>query len=140
VYLQARSPILPPGISNTSCIFLADTEIPLYQAYPIGTIRDSSDRVTCISHRENMATAIAFVDQIFAVGLRDGTISLCHNTTCEYPRSMDHREPSRVFQFRTVAKHLASSGRKTVKLRDTVTGHQLLHIDTKSQCLAMAFD
>lgn len=99
-----------------------------------------SDRISCMTHRDTKATALACMDQKFAIGLSDGMITLYHTTTCEYLLELQHEESVRVLHFSTVAKYLASSGLKFVRLWDTSTGAQLFKIDTKAQCLALSFN
>ena len=99
-----------------------------------------SDRISCMTNRDTMATALACMDQKFAIALSDGTIILYHTTTCKHLLELHHGESVRVLHFGTVAKYLASSGLKFVRLWDTYTGAQLFKIDTKAQCLALAFN
>ncbi|KAF2105813.1 WD40-repeat-containing domain protein [Lophiotrema nucula] len=145
------------GVNLLSCPFAIYTLIPpfcprnsaIFQRYAgvnarikLRGLSDTSwsDRISCISYRDTMATAIACMDQRFAVGLADGSIHLYYTTTCEYLLTMHHGESIRLLQFGAVAKLLAAAGLKTVKLWDTSNGQQIFSIDTKTQCLALAFD
>lgn len=99
-----------------------------------------SDRVSCIVYKESMSTALACMDQRFAVGLSDGKVHIYQTSTCEYLSTVEHGESVKILQFGTLSKYLASAGLKQIKLWDTTTGQSLFSISTKTQPLAMSFD
>lgn len=102
--------------------------------------KDWSDRVSCIVYKDSMATALACMDQRFAVGLSDGNVHTYNTSTCEYLSSVEHGESVKILQFGTLSKYLASAGLRQIKLWDTTSGQSLFSISTKTQPLAIAFD
>lgn len=99
-----------------------------------------SDRVSCIVYKDSIATALACMDQRFAVGLSDGKVHIYHTSTCEYLSFVEHGESVRILQFGALSKYLASAGLRDIKVWNTASGQLLFSISTKTQPLAMAFD
>ena len=99
-----------------------------------------SDRVSCIVYKDSMATALACMDQRFAVGLSDGKVHIYQTSTCEYLHTYEHGESVKILQFGTLSKYLASAGLRKIKLWDTTSRECLFSISTKAQPLALSFD
>lgn len=101
---------------------------------------DWHDRVSCLYYREFNPKTICCRDHRFAVGLSNGIIHVYKTSTCEQVGQLDHGESVRILQFGTLARVLASSGLRSVKLWDVTAGTCLLSLSTMTNPIALAFD
>jgi WD40 repeat protein len=100
---------------------------------------DWNDRISCWRYGKT-ARCIACQDQWFAIGLSDGMIDVHWMSTCQEAVHMNHGEPVRILRFGNLAKVLASTGLRMVKMWDVSTGSQLWECRIESDPLAMDFD
>lgn len=98
------------------------------------------NRIYSISYHETYTTVVATRDQLFAVGLSDGTVKVYRSSTCEELLTLAHGESVGVLEFGFTSKYLASAGLRRVRLWDAAAGHQLFDVATDSQSLALAFN
>ncbi|KAK2600092.1 hypothetical protein QQS21_005178 [Conoideocrella luteorostrata] len=132
--------LIPPFCPRDSAIHrqfgYAEDGIKLVGAWNSGW----DDRICSISYHETYPKAVSARDHRFAVGLADGLIKLYRMSTCEEDVTLEHGEPPSVLEFGPTTRFLASAGLKHVRLWETRTGKQLLHISTPSQILALSFN
>lgn len=86
---------------------------------------DWDDLLSCVVFAEERATATACRDARFVLGLASGTVIVYYTSTLQEAKRLLHREPVRHLQFSNIESFLASSGRRSVKLWNVITGVQL---------------
>ncbi|KAK7949341.1 NACHT and WD domain protein, partial [Apiospora aurea] len=130
--------LVPPFCPRESAVYrhfgYAEDGIKLVGAWNSGW----DDRICSLVYHETNATALATLDERFAVGFSDGTIRIYRTSTCQEMSSINHGESVRILEFGATAKLLASSGLHYVKLWNVASGTELLSVRTESQTLAMA--
>lgn len=82
------------------------------------------DCIRYIDYRGIRATALAGGDNIFAIGFRNGGVSLYHKSTCQERGRLMHGELVKVIEFDHSSSRLATSGNKQLKLW-TINGQLL---------------
>lgn len=97
------------------------------------------DCLSQINYCDTTATAIAYCDRFFAVGLANGKITLYHSVSCQLYRVLDHVERVKRLRFGRQNKFLASSGLRNVRVWDLATGHQMWSFSTPYQTLALNY-
>jgi WD40 repeat protein len=97
------------------------------------------DCISCIDFDTSRATALACGENVFAIGMRSGNITLYNQTTFQAERTFQHLEPVKVLKFDNSCKRFASAGWKMIKLWDR-TGSQIWSQSLASPCIAVAFD
>lgn len=97
------------------------------------------DCISCIDFDKSRATALACGENVFAVGMRSGTITLFNQATFQVEQTFQHLEPVKVLRFDSSCKKFASAGWKSIKLWDR-SGELLWHQTLVSPCIAIAFN
>lgn len=100
------------------------------------------DRLVCFEFHQGQATALTYGDKFFAIGLHDGTIKICHSTTCQEHKILNHGENIRFLHFKPHSNLLASCGMNEIRVWDIQTGNQVhsFAIPRPSRPVAMTFD
>ncbi|KAK4213973.1 WD40-repeat-containing domain protein [Rhypophila decipiens] len=96
------------------------------------------DCVAYIDHRHSRALSIAGGDDIFAIGMKSGTVNIHHQTTCQEIRWLHHHEPVRLLRFDESSQHIASSGYRYLKMWST-DGEFLWAVKSASPLVTMDF-
>ena len=97
------------------------------------------DRLACIEYPDTQATAVACGETYFAVGLQNGEVVLCHNTTCQEWQRLQHDGPLRLLAFDASSNMLASVSRKDIKVWDIASRNVLWHFVTDHDVLSLLF-
>lgn len=98
------------------------------------------DLLSCVVFAEDRATAIACRDARFVLGLASGTMIVYYTSTLQEARRLHHEEPVRHLQFSNLESFLASSGRRSVKLWNVITGVQLWAAEHRNDILTLNFN
>lgn len=101
---------------------------------------DWDDLLSCVVFAEERATAIACRDARFALGLASGTLIVYYTSTLQEARRLHHKEPVRHLQFSNLESFLASSGRRSIKLWNAITGVQLWAAEHHNDILTLNFN
>lgn len=106
------------------------------------SFQEWQDRISCIGYRNERAKSIACRDGRFAVGLSDGNILVYYATTCQEAVRLEHGDPALVLEFGNLARLLASSSRKSIRLWDVTTSSLLFNhpLSPGSDPLTIAFN
>jgi WD40 repeat protein len=97
------------------------------------------DCISCIDFNASRATALACGGNVFAIGMRSGSITLFNQTTFQVERIFQHLEPVKVLKFDNSCRRFVSAGWKSIKFWDRVDG-QIWSQSLASPCIAIAFD
>lgn len=97
------------------------------------------DRLSCISKDDGQVASVACSESIFAVGLQLGPIVLCHNTTCQEWKTLDHQSTLRHLRFDSTGNILASSGRREIRVWNVESSSMLWHFTVDHDILTFAF-
>jgi WD40 repeat protein len=97
------------------------------------------DCVSCIDFNSSIATALACGENVFAIGMRSGAITLYNYTTFQVESVFQHMESVKCLKFDSSCKLFASCGWEHIKLWDR-SGSQIWNQSLKTPCISIAFD
>ena len=98
------------------------------------------DRLSCISYRNEQATAVAYTDHTFAVSLSDKTIRVYNNSTLQETKCFQHKEVAKILVFSSTGQLLACSSRKHVRIWHLPSCDELFTFQIRQEPLALIFD
>jgi WD40 repeat protein/pimeloyl-ACP methyl ester carboxylesterase len=139
-------------LSYPSSIFFlippfAPPESALYQQIKAGPVwlevvglsgTSWDDCVSYIEYRDSWATALACGENVFAIGMKNGRISVYDQSTCQEKQILNHEEPVKLLAFDQLTNRLASAGPKTLRVW-TLNGEQLQAFELQQPCVTLAF-
>ena len=96
------------------------------------------DCVSYIEYRDSWATALTCGENVFAIGMKNGRITIYDQSTCQEKQLLNHEEPVKLLAFDLSADRLASVGPKTLRVW-TLKGEQLQSFEVQQPCIALAF-
>lgn len=96
------------------------------------------DRLACINFSHGEPSAVGYGDELFAVGLSTGTISLYHATSYQKYKVLDHGESVTILRFASKTYLMASYGLETLLVWN-VDSDQKIH-GFQFQCIGLVFD
>jgi WD40 repeat protein len=96
------------------------------------------DCVSYIAYHDSWATALTCGENVFAIGMKNGTILVYDQATCQETCAFQHLEPVKRLQFDGMGHRLASAGPKTVRLW-SLEGHQLWTVSLQHPCANLSF-
>jgi WD40 repeat protein len=95
------------------------------------------DRLACIDSHDTQAYAVASGEGYFAVGF-GSSIDICHSTTCQKWKSLNHGSPIRQLGFDSTGNILISVGRRDVRVWDLEEDSCLATLDVKFDILTFS--
>ncbi|KAI1462053.1 WD40 repeat-like protein [Annulohypoxylon moriforme] len=98
------------------------------------------DRLSCINFRQSQPSAICYSDELFAIGLLSGQITLYHAVTCQEYMTLEHGEAVRHLKSKSKTSLLASCGMKLIKVWNVRDGRLLHVLKPMGRPLHLAFD
>lgn len=98
------------------------------------------DRLSCISYRNEQATAVAYSDNEFAVSLSDKTIVVYNNATLQETKCFQNKEVAKILVFSNTGQLLACSSRKHVRIWHLTSCDILFLFQVQQEPLALTFD
>lgn len=98
------------------------------------------DRLSCINFRQGQPSTISYSDELFAVGLQNGQITLYHAVICQEYGALEHGEAVRHLKFKNKTSILASCGMRFIKVWDIRNGKLLHVIKPQARPLYLTFD
>jgi WD40 repeat protein len=131
--------LIPPLCPTDSAIYRQSAKSPDGLVLTGITNATWEDCISCIDFNTSRATALACGENVFAVGMRSGSITLYNQTTFQEERTFQHLEPVKILRFDNSCRRFASAGWKSIKLWDRVDG-QIWSQSLASPCIAIAFD
>ncbi|KAE9364783.1 hypothetical protein N431DRAFT_489271 [Stipitochalara longipes BDJ] len=131
--------LIPPLCPTDSAIYKCSAKPPDGLVLTGVTNTSWEDCISCIDFHTSRATALACGENVFAIGMRSGSITLYNQTTFQAEQTFQHLEPVKVLKFDNCCRRFASAGWKTIKLWDR-TGSQIWSQCLASPCIAVAFD
>jgi WD40 repeat protein/pimeloyl-ACP methyl ester carboxylesterase len=96
------------------------------------------DCVSYIEYRDSWATALACGENVFAIGMKNGRISIYDQSTCQEKQVFNHEEPVKLLAFDQSTYRLASASPKTLRVW-TLKGEQLQEFELQQPCVTLAF-
>jgi WD40 repeat protein/pimeloyl-ACP methyl ester carboxylesterase len=96
------------------------------------------DCVSYIEYRDSWATALACGENVFAIGMKNGRITLYDQSTCQEKQVFNHEEPVKLLAFDQSTYRLASVGPNTLRVW-TLKGEQLQAFELQQPCVTLAF-
>lgn len=97
------------------------------------------DCISCIDFDASRATALACGANVFAIGMRSGSITIYNQTTFQVERMFKHEEPVKILRFDNSCRRFISAGWRSIKLWDRVEGC-IWSQSLVSPCIAISFD
>jgi len=131
--------LIPPLCPTDSAIYKYSAKSPDGLVLTGVTNTNWEDCISCIDFHTSRATALACGENVFAIGMRSGSIRLYNQTTFQAEQTFQHLEPVKVLKFDNCCRRFASAGWETIKLWDR-TGSQIWSQCLASPCIAVAFD
>lgn len=139
-------PLLCPSDSTISQLFVAKPSSPLFSSASSlvvkGTLPSSwNDCLLLLDFQQEHATAVAYSDRFFAVGLSSGQISLYDPSSLQELRQFRHPKGVKILRFSPDLNdaYLASCGPGHVAVWEARTGEMLHKLELQSLPLALAF-
>ncbi|RFU23947.1 hypothetical protein B7463_g12392, partial [Scytalidium lignicola] len=97
------------------------------------------DRLCSISFHGKTATAVAYGDSSFAVGLQSGAVHIYDHTTFQELRILQHQEVVKILRYNLIGDLLACGGLRRIRLFNVADGSQLWVQNTPGEPLALSF-
>lgn len=99
-----------------------------------------NDRLSCIDFHEGQTSAVCYGDEFFAVGLTTGTVALYHTTSCHEYKVLNHGEATKILQFKSKSRWMASCGIKIIRIWDICSGEIMHSFEAPQRFISLAFD
>jgi WD40 repeat protein len=96
------------------------------------------DCVSFIPYRNSWATALSCGENLFAIGMKSGTVFVYFQTTCQEKCVFHNPEPVKYLKFDSICQRLASAGPKSVRLW-SLEGHLLWALSLQHPCATLSF-
>jgi hypothetical protein len=77
-------------------------------------------------------------ENIFAIGVKNGRIAVCDQSTCQEQQVFNHEEPVKLLTFDQSTGQFTSAGPKTFRVW-TMKGEQLQTFEFQQPCVTLAF-
>ncbi|KAK4249176.1 hypothetical protein C7999DRAFT_39730 [Corynascus novoguineensis] len=84
------------------------------------------DRLVCLNFHRGQTTAVCHGDDLFAVALNTGAITLYHTISCQEYMTLEHPETVKLLEFDAQTELLASAGRRKICVWSVRSG-ELIH-------------
>lgn len=84
------------------------------------------DRLVCLNFYRGQTTAVCHGDDLFAVALNTGAITLYHTISCQEYMTLEHPEAVKLLEFDAQTELLASAGRRKICVWNVRSG-ELIH-------------
>ncbi|KAF8861886.1 hypothetical protein BDZ45DRAFT_231863 [Acephala macrosclerotiorum] len=97
------------------------------------------DRLCSISFHGKTATAVAYGDSSFAVGLQNGAVYIYDHTTFQELQVLQHQEVVKILRYNLTGDLLVCGGLRRIRLFNVADGSQLWFQSTPGEPLALAF-
>jgi WD40 repeat protein len=129
--------LIPPFCPESSAVAMVFGR-PAKRITVVGlTDNGWDDRLACIDSQDTQAYAVANGEGSFAISF--GTsITLCHATTCQQWKKLEHGTSIRHLRFDPTGNILVSVGRRDLKVWDLETNIQKFHFDVGHDVLAFS--
>ncbi|KAH6855795.1 hypothetical protein B0I37DRAFT_300323 [Chaetomium sp. MPI-CAGE-AT-0009] len=98
------------------------------------------DRLVCLNFHREQTTAVCHGDDLFAVALRTGLITLYYTTSCQEYMTLEHPEPVRLVEFDSQTELLASSGRRKICVWNVRNGDLVHSFALAQPLISLAFE
>ncbi|KAI9644444.1 hypothetical protein NHQ30_006465 [Ciborinia camelliae] len=114
--------LIPPLCPKYSAIYQQSAKS--YDGLILTGLKNSSweDCISCIEFGTSRATALACGENVFAIGMKSGSITLYNQTTFQVGRTYQNLEPVKILQFDDSYRYFVSVGWKSIKLWDRTHG------------------
>lgn len=98
------------------------------------------DRLVCVNFHQGHTTAVCHGDELFAVALNTGLITLYHAASCQEYTVLEHGEAVRHLQFNAQMEILASAGRRILRLWNIRSGSLTHSFKVPQRLMCISFD
>ncbi|KAI6351616.1 hypothetical protein MCOR25_009820 [Pyricularia grisea] len=97
------------------------------------------DRLFCLNFQPAQPTSVCYGDELLAVGLRSGTVTLYFSTSHQKHKSLDHGESVRFIAFKSKSDLMATCGMKVMKVWDVRTGTEMHSFECPPHPMGIGF-
>ena len=131
--------LIPPVCPPSSVIFQQFAQYPGALRFSGVSHMEWDDRVSCVVFPNAQVLSVASHDNLFTVGLSDGTARVLSLSATQEQRSLKHGEQVRVVRFSATDQHLATSSRKRICMWDLASGQKRWEYRMDSPVLCLDF-